>query len=147
MIGSVLMAMRADKTRDYRFWIAGPILTAAVFLTLSVLAGPAHPVLAIGALSICLGFMYCYPVFWTSMTAFVADEVLAVTMGTINAIGNLGGFFGPFLVGFLIDRTGTVYAGEALLIAFIVISGLIALQLRNRPAPVIEAPPRARPAE
>ena len=147
MIGSVLMAMRADKTRDYRAWIAGPILMAALFLTLSVLAGPQRPVLAITALSICLGFMYCYPVFWTAMTAFVADEVLAVAMGTINAIGNLGGFFGPFLVGFLIDRTGTVYAGEVLLIVFIVISGLFALQLRNRPAPAIEAPPHATPAE
>jgi sugar phosphate permease len=146
MIGSVLMAMRADKTRDYRFWIAAPIFAAALFLTLSVLAGPARPVLAIAALSVCLGFMYCYPVFWTSMTAFVADEVLAVAMGTINAIGNLGGFFGPFLVGFLIDRTGTIYAGEVLLIVFIVISGCFALQLRNRPADMALAG-RARPAE
>jgi len=135
MIGSVLMSIRADKTRDYKTWIAGPILVAAVFLTLSVLAGPERPVLAIAALSLCLGFMYCYAVYWTALSAFVAEEVLAVAMGTINAIGNLGGFFGPFLVGYLIDRTGSVYAGEAMLIVFLVISGLFALQLRNRPAP------------
>jgi len=139
MVGSVLMSMRADKTRDYKTYIAGPILLAALFLTLSVLAGPARPVLAIAALSICMGFMYCYAVYWTALTAFVADEVLAVAMGTINAIGNLGGFFGPFLVGYLIDRTGTVYAGETMLIGFLVIAGLFALQLRNRPAPTVPA--------
>src|SRR5208282_3691204 len=134
MIGSLLLSLRADKTRDYRTYIAGPILLAAVFLTMSVLAGPGRPVLAIAMLSICLGFMYCYAVYWTALTAFVADEVLAVAMGTINALGNLGGFFGPFIVGYLIDQTGTMYVGEVFLIVCLVISGLFALQLRNRPA-------------
>ncbi len=146
MVGSVLMSMRADKTRNYRGWIAGPILTAAVFLSLSVLAGPAHPVLAIGALSICMGFMYCYAIYWTALTAFVANEVLAVAMGFINAVGNLGGFFGPFLVGYLIDRTKTIYAGEILLIVFIVIAGLFALMLRNR-TPAVAAAAAAAAAD
>jgi predicted MFS family arabinose efflux permease len=146
MIGSLVLSARADKTRDYKTYIAGPILMAALFLTLSVLAGPSRPVLAIAALSICMGFMYCYAVYWTALTAFVAEEVLAVAMGTINAIGNLGGFFGPFLVGFLIDRTGTVYAGEAMLIVFLVVSGLFALQLRNRQAPHPAIGATARPA-
>ena len=146
MVGSVLMSMRADKTRNYRGWIAGPILTAAVFLSLSVLAGPAHPVLAIGALSICMGFMYCYAIYWTALTAFVANEVLAVAMGFINAVGNLGGFFGPFLVGYLIDRTKTIYAGEILLIVFIVIAGLFALMLRNR-APAVATSAAAAAAD
>ena len=121
--------------RDYKTYIAGPILMAALFLTLSVLAGPGRPVLAIAALSICMGFMYCYAVYWTALTAFAAEEVLAVAMGTINAIGNLGGFFGPFLVGVVIDQTGSVYAGEAMLVVFLVIAGLFALQLRNRQMP------------
>ena len=146
MVGSVLLSMRADKTRDYKTYIAGPILLAAVFLTLSVLAGPNRPVLAIAALSICMGFMYCYAVFWTALSAFIAEEVLAVAMGTINAIGNLGGFFGPFLVGYLIDRTGTVYAGEAMLIVFLVIAGLFALRLRNRQAPQLPANAQTRTA-
>lgn len=146
MIGSLLLSARADKTRDYKTYIAGPILLAALFLTLSVLAGPARPVLAITMLSICLGFMYCYAVYWTALTAFVADEVLAVAMGTINALGNLGGFFGPFIVGFLIDRTGTMYVGEVFLIICLVISGLVALQLRNRPAPRVTVGATARAA-
>jgi len=137
MIGSLLMSMRADKTRDYKTYIAGPILMAALFLALSVLAGPARPVLAIAMLSICLGFMYCYAVYWTALTAFVADEVLAVAMGTINALGNLGGFFGPTIVGFLIQRTGTIYVGQVFLIVCLAISGLVALLLRNRPVPVV----------
>ena len=135
MIGSLLISARADRTRDYKTHIAGPILLGALFLALSVWAGPAHPALAIGALSLCLGFMYCYAVYWAALSAFVAADVLAVAMGTINAIGNLGGFFGPFIVGALIQRTGTPVVGEAFLIGCLVISGLVALQLRNRAAP------------
>ncbi len=145
MIGSLLLSARADQTRDYKTYIAGPILAAALFLTLSVLAGPGRPVLAIIALSICLGFMYCYAVYWAALTSFIAADVLAVAMGTINAIGNLGGFFGPFIVGLLISRTGTPVVGEGFLIACLVISGLFALQLRNRPMalPTLSAAPRA----
>jgi MFS family permease len=132
MIGSLVISARADRTGDYKTHIAGPILAGAVFLALSVAAGPAHPVLAITALSICLGFIYCYAVYWAALTSFVAEDVMAIAMGTINAIGNLGGFFGPFIVGFLIDRTGTVFVGEGFLIACLVISGLLALLLQNR---------------
>lgn len=132
MIGSLLISARADRTGDYKTHIAGPILLAALFLALSVWAGPARPLLAIGALSLCLAFMYCYAVYWAALSAFVAADVLAVAMGTINAIGNLGGFFGPFIVGALIQRTGTPVMGEAFLIGCLVISGLFALGLRNR---------------
>jgi predicted MFS family arabinose efflux permease len=59
MIGSLLISARADRTGDYRTHIAHPILLAALFLALSVWAGPARPLFTVGALSICLGFMYC----------------------------------------------------------------------------------------
>lgn len=147
MIGSLLISARADRTRDYKSHIAVPILAGAVFLALSVLAGPRHPVAAIAALSLCLGCMYIYAVYWAALTAFVAADVLAVAMGTINAIGNLGGFFGPFIVGYLIQRTGTPVIGEAFLIACLVISGLFALQLRNRQdLPRPSGPPRTAAA-
>ncbi len=148
MVGSLLISARADRTRDYKTHIAGPILAGALFLTLSVLAGPSHPVLAIAALSLCLGFIYCYAVYWAALSSFVAADVLAVAMGVINAIGNLGGFVGPFMVGYLIDRTGTPFIGEGFLIGCLVISGLIALQLRNRPVglPMSTAATRAATA-
>lgn len=133
MIGSLLISARADRTRDYKTHIAGPILIGALFLALSVLAGPERPVLAIAALSLCLGFIYCYAVYWAALSSFIAEDVLAIAMGAINAIGNLGGFVGPFIVGYLIDRTGTPFVGEGFLIVCLVISGLVALQLRNRP--------------
>jgi len=146
MAGSLILSARADRSGNYRLYIAGPILAAALFLALSVLAGQGRPVLAIAALSVCMGFMYCYAVYWAALSSFIAEEVLAVAMGAINAIGNLGGFFGPFVVGFLIDRTGSFLLGEAFLIACLVISGLFALQLRNSSvarAPVAAARPAA----
>jgi sugar phosphate permease len=146
MVGSLLISARADRTRDYKTHIGGPILLGALFLMLSVVAGPGHPVLAIAALSLCLGFIYCYAVYWAALSAFIAADVLAVAMGTINAIGNLGGFFGPFIVGYLIQRTGSPVAGEVFLIACLVISGLFALQLRNRETQLPHPAETTRPA-
>jgi sugar phosphate permease len=146
MVGSLLISARADFTRDYKTHIGGPILLGALFLMLSVVAGPGHPVLAIAALSLCLGFIYCYAVYWAALSAFIAADVLAVAMGTINAIGNLGGFFGPFIVGYLIQRTGSPVAGEVFLIACLVISGLFALQLRNRETQLPHPAETTRPA-
>jgi len=76
--------------------------------------------------------MYCYAVYWAALSSFIAEDTLAIAMGTINAIGNLGGFFGPFIVGYLVERTGNFLVGEGFLIASLIISGLFALQLRNR---------------
>ncbi|MDR3588046.1 MAG: MFS transporter [Negativicutes bacterium] len=131
-IGSIINSTHSDKTGDYKWHIAIPILAGALFLTISVFSGKENPILALGSLSICLGFMYCYAVYWAALSAYVAEDVLAVAMGTINAIGNLGGFFGPLLVGYLIETTGNFLVGEGALIIFLVIAGLFATQLRNR---------------
>jgi len=131
-IGSIINSTHSDKTGDYKWHIAIPIFAGALFLSLSVLMGKENPVLALGALSICLGFMYCYAVYWAALSSFIAEDTLAIAMGTINAIGNLGGFFGPFIVGYLVERTGNFLVGEGFLIASLIISGLFALQLRNR---------------
>lgn len=133
-IGSIINSTHSDKTGDYKWHIAVPIFAGALFLSLSVWMGKENPVLALGALSICLGFIYCYSVYWAALSSFIAEDTLAIAMGTINAIGNLGGFFGPFFVGYLVERTGNFLVGEGFLIMSLLISGLFALQLRNRTA-------------
>ena len=56
----------------------------------------------------------------------------------INSIGNLGGFVGPYIVGWIRDRTGRYDAGLDFLAGCAVVSALIALAVvkpRYRSAP------------
>ncbi len=48
--------------------------------------------------------------FWAMPGMFLTGRAAAAGIAWINSIGNLGGFFGPWYVGFMKDATGT-YAG------------------------------------
>ena len=51
------------------------------------------------------------PVFWTLPTAFLSGASAAGGIAIINALGNLSGYFGPSVMGYLKDRTGGFEAG------------------------------------
>jgi MFS transporter, ACS family, tartrate transporter len=46
------------------------------------------------------------PTFWTLPTAMLSGTAAAGGIALINALGNLGGFFGPYLFGLIKDATG-----------------------------------------
>jgi nitrate/nitrite transporter NarK len=55
------------------------------------------------------GIMFaCYPVFWSMPTMVLSEMAAAACFGFINAIGHTGGFVGPYVVGYLNDRTGNL---------------------------------------
>jgi MFS family permease len=75
-------------------------------------------------------------------------------MGLINALGNLGGFAGPYVGGWLQDASGGSFLSTAVVLAIaLVLGGLIMLTLRKQadkpPVPEPEAaaaPPQPRTA-
>lgn len=48
--------------------------------------------------------------FWATPSMFLSGSTAAAAIAWISSIGNLGGFFGPWYVGFIKDTTGS-YAG------------------------------------
>jgi nitrate/nitrite transporter NarK len=46
------------------------------------------------------------PTFWTLPTAMLSGTAAAGGIALINALGNLGGFFGPYAFGLIKDATG-----------------------------------------
>src|SRR5205085_8222864 len=73
--------------------------------------------------------------FWALPTSFLTGTAAAASIGLINSIGNLGGFVGPYVVGYLSNaaKSGTAnpYAGGVfyLSVSALVAAGLI-LSLR-----------------
>jgi ACS family tartrate transporter-like MFS transporter len=120
----------SNRTRERRWHTAIPILMAATALSLSILASD-HLALVIALLSL-LGFTFqaYLPPFWTLPTAYLGSSAAATAIGAINSIGNLGGFAGPYIFGYLKDATGRYETGLWFLAGCMFLSGLLAAQIR-----------------
>ena len=59
----------------------------------------------------------------------LAPGVSGAARGGINAIGNLGGFIGPALVGLVATKTGTMTYGVYSLSAVLILGGIITMFL------------------
>ena len=71
--------------------------------------------------------------FWAIPTETLPRRVAGSAMGLINALGNLGGYFGPRVVGFLNNRSGNfVFGFGALSLGLLVGSAMAFLLPRSR---------------
>jgi MFS transporter, ACS family, tartrate transporter len=57
------------------------------------------------------------PTFWSLPTAMLSGTAAAGGIALINALGNLGGFFGPYLFGLIKDATGGSFTYGLMVIA------------------------------
>jgi ACS family tartrate transporter-like MFS transporter len=60
-------------------------------------------------------------------TLFLGESAAAASIGLINAVGNLGGFAGPMVMGYLANKTHSFSTGLLYLVASLVVSGLLML--------------------
>jgi ACS family tartrate transporter-like MFS transporter len=75
--------------------------------------------------------------YWALTTNLMGARAAAGGIAFINSVGNLGGFFGPTLMGKLKSVTGGGYtAGLVTAAALMVLAALLALQLGRRSSPV-----------
>jgi MFS family permease len=120
----VLWSRHSDKTGERVFHCAGALTLAAVGMVTSAYID--SPVLAMTAMTFAAIGMYCsQPVFWAMPTNFLTGVAAAGGIAFINSVGNLGGFIGPFAVGWLKDnaggfRAGLIFLGSCLLVGAIV---------------------------
>jgi MFS family permease len=117
----VWVGTRSDRSGE-RFWhTIVPMLIAAGGLLGLALAGHS-PVLSIFCLTlITSGLLASVAVFWSLPAAFLSGTAAAAGIAWINSLGNLGGFFGPELIGRV--RTAT----DSTEIAFFMLAGIVLL--------------------
>ena len=118
-IGMLFVASVSDKTGRRKPFIVIPLVGFALCLLLSVKL--ASMTWVSYAFLVGCGFFLqaAAGVFWTIPPRLFSPEVAGGARGVINGIGNLGGFVGPYLVGFLIqlyDYDMGIYGLVALLV-------------------------------
>lgn len=131
MIGMWAISYLSDRTGKRRNFVVGPLLGFALclFLSVNLQASVAWSyIFLIGS-----GFFLqsAAGVFWTIPPKLCSPETAGSARGLINALGNLGGFCGPYAVGVLIQQYDA-NVGVYCLAGSLVIAALIALTLPAR---------------
>ncbi len=121
----------SDRANERRWHAALPRLIAGVALAALAFQSVGVPV-AMTLFSVALaGIVAAYPPLWAIPRTFLTSSAAAASIGLINSIGNLGGFAGPYLVGFFSDRNGTYLGGLWVMVAALVLSGVSVLLVRK----------------
>jgi MFS family permease len=109
-VAMVLWGMHSDRTGERHLHAA-----AACFLNFAGLAVCVflhNPVLMMAAIILAqMGQSAIAPTFWTLPTAMLSGTAAAGGIALINAVGNLGGFLGPYMMGSIRDATGSFTIG------------------------------------
>ena len=128
-IGMAWTARHSDLHHERRRHVAGAYGVGGVCLLIGVLTNTQWPLLSF--CFICLAGAGPYAAlgpFWAIPTETLPSGVAGSAMGVVNAFGNLGGFFGPLIIGFLYKRTGNFqYAFSALALGLLAACGLALL--------------------
>ena len=73
-------------------------------------------------------------VWWTMPTTFLSGAAAAGAMGLINSSGNVGGWVGPYMLGFLNQTTGSFTIGYLVMGGCMFLAGLLILTLKKENA-------------
>jgi ACS family tartrate transporter-like MFS transporter len=142
LLAILLFGWSSDRTKERRRHAALAMTVAGVGLLLSV-ASKDHTVLAVAMFCVAAVGLYGYqPGFWSLPTSFLTGTAAAASVGLINSVGNLGGFVGPFVVGYLSKATGSLFAGVLYLSLSALAAAALVLSLR---ATRQSQPPAATP--
>jgi ACS family tartrate transporter-like MFS transporter len=133
-LAMILWGRRSDRTRE-RVWHTS-IGALVASLGLIGAAYSQAPIAAMLFLSIAAtGTLAAMPTFWSLSTAYLTPAEAAVGVAVINSIGNLAGFVGPYLVGWIKTATGDFsYALLALALGPLFTAAAVLLLGRGRPA-------------
>jgi MFS transporter, ACS family, tartrate transporter len=103
----IYWGLRSDRSGKRSLYVASACTLCAAGLAACTFIGTGHPVWMMVALILgTMGQQSIAPTFWPLPTAMLTGVAAAGGIALINAVGNLGGFLGPYMFGLIKDATG-----------------------------------------
>jgi len=144
-ISMVIWGWVSDRMGERRWNLCIGCMVATVGLVIAgMFVGTSWAVVGMSIAAI--GFYGSKGPFWSMPSMFLTGTAAAAGIAWINSIGNLGGFFGPTIVGWARDLTGSFAGGLYALAAFALMSAVISAIWLHIPRPVAEPREIARAA-
>jgi MFS transporter, ACS family, tartrate transporter len=125
----IVWSRSSDRRNERRLHSAIPLAVAGAALLGAGLSS--SPYVSIAMISLSLAGLYAFKSpFWALPTLFLTRSAAAVSIAVINSLGNLGGFVGPFAIGYIKGDGGTATRGLLFLAGLLVVSFLMTLFIR-----------------
>ena len=128
----LLCGWHSDKTGERRWHTALPRVIAGISMALLTVQGLGMPMVLFLFAVAFSGIVAAYPSLWAIPPTFLGTTAAAASIGLISSIGNLGGFAGPYIIGFLSDRSGNYSGGLWAMAGTLVLCGFVVLAVRRR---------------
>jgi MFS family permease len=123
-VAMIWWTRHSDITHERVWHVVCPAVVSGLSLIGAAYLGNA--VLSAVALTICaMGVYASSATFWTLPTGFLTGSAAAGGIALINSIGNLGGFVGPYAIGWMKDATGEITLGLVVLAAGPIMAGVV----------------------
>jgi ACS family tartrate transporter-like MFS transporter len=143
LLATLLNGWHSDHSQERRWHTAGPLFLGAAAMLLAILSGSRFW-FQFQFFALYAACVHAYqPCFWALPTITLGESAAAASIGMINALGNLGGFVGPLVMGYWVTKTGSFTAGLAWLLVNLVGAGILILLLRGYQLSVTAIPPPA----
>jgi ACS family tartrate transporter-like MFS transporter len=130
LVAMFLVGRHSDRTGERKYHVAACTITAAVGLVLAVTFRNNLWLVVLSFTLSQVGQRSVQGVFWAIPPIFLGGTAAAGCIGLINALGNLGGWVGPSVMGLLREATGTYSRGLLVLAGALVIETIIVISLR-----------------
>ncbi|MFP3124781.1 MFS transporter [Ectobacillus funiculus] len=131
MVALFLVGNHSDKKNERRWHVAVCLIVSAIAMMISSYVASTSIVLSFVFLTIALcGAFGAYSPFWAIPPSFLTGAAAGGAIALINSIGNLGGFFGPYIVGYIKDITGSfttsmIFMGSSMILGSFIILVLV----------------------
>jgi chloride channel protein, CIC family len=130
-LGMVLWGYSSDRFLERKWhYVSACVLAAAGLFADGTFHSSTIAVIALSVAAI--GLYGAKPVFWPLPSIFLSGEAAAAGLAVINSMGNLGGFIGPYIVGWIASDTGDIGYGLWFLAVCAALSGLVAVVIIPR---------------
>jgi MFS family permease len=128
-VGMLWWSWRVDRTGKKIGNLTIALAVGMAGLAASVTTG--NLFLGLTAMTVALvGITSARAIFWPIPTRFLSGVGAAAGLAFINSIGTIGGFAGPYLMGWLKDHTGSFEAGLLAMAGILLAAALLASSLK-----------------
>jgi MFS transporter, ACS family, tartrate transporter len=133
----VLVGVHSDRRGERRWHTAAPAFVAGASLICAAYGNHTAFVVAAISLGLAGAEAMCGP-FWAMATSRMEGLSAAAGIAVINSVANLGGYFGPDIIGFFRSIGGGFRGGLIAIGATVALSGAIALVVGRKPPSVAQ---------
>lgn len=130
-IAMAVNGWHSDRTGERTLHLAIPLIVGGCAIPFALYQ--TSPLMVMVFVTVGLsGFLAAIPVLWTFPSRYMQGATAAAGIAVINSFGNLGGFGGPYVTGWIIDGTGSTKPAMWLAGGALAAAGVVALAFGRR---------------